>query len=125
MDAIAVNLTSYHINRDAKRNEKNLGIGYEVRDGYLVKMAGAYRNSFYRNTVYALVGYEPINFAGFGIGIFGGLATGYRQKIAAGIMVDYGQVSFKICPPFELDGRKTEGFIGMQLKFELGDNNAN
>lgn len=82
-----VTLASYHVNplRDGY-NEKNFGAGVEYQDGDLLVTAGGYRNSFNRNSAYAMIGGLPINFGPFRIGGVVGLVNGYPRMNNGGIV---------------------------------------
>lgn len=119
------NLTSYHFDRKKNRNENNYGLGYEEKDGDTSKMIGGYRNSFNRNSLYALAGYTPVHLGNTSLGVFGGGVTGYAKVPipALGLLMqyengDYG-ANLNLVPPMKLRGHKTEGFVGLQLKKKL------
>lgn len=115
MDYININLTSYHFN-NIPRNERNIGIGYERNIKDIRYMTGIYRNSFNRNTVYALAGYTPIHKFHMDFGVIGGAVTGYRPYPvpAAGFFMADDRINVFAIPPV----KKMEGFLALQLKFK-------
>ena len=119
---ITQNVTSYHLNRKKNRNENNYGVGYEEKDGDYSKMLGGYRNSFDKNSLYALAGYTPYHLGNSDLGVFGGLVSGYAKTPipALGLLWqyqngDYG-TNVSVVPPVKINGRKMDGFVGWQLK---------
>lgn len=72
--------------------ERNYGIGYRLQQnkdiGY---QFGAYRNSYNKHTVYAVVQYTPIGTESLRAGIFGGVASGYEIPVVGGLMLNYNQ----------------------------------
>jgi hypothetical protein len=80
---IVLHQISYHFDRSHDWNEVNPGLGYQrttdaLPGGYW--QVGAYRNSVRRNTVYAIVGSEPLSVGDWRFGVFAGVATGYREN---------------------------------------------
>ena len=91
---------SYHVSNDEypnqtywdvkgerrKFNQVNPGVGFEVRlHKYFHAVTGAYRNSIYKASVYALVGMETDGGKPIGMGIEGGVVTGYEKVYPAGL----------------------------------------
>lgn len=77
----AINLTSYHVNAHRNYNSRNFGGGleYQLTDD-IALMAGAYRNSFDKESAYALASYSPIPMLGARLGIAAGTVTGYSGR---------------------------------------------
>lgn len=76
----AINIGSYHSDREAGWNEKNWGYGLGYRKDNLGAEAGFYRNSIQETTfsAYALSHYTvEVGSEAFRFGVFGGLANGY------------------------------------------------
>lgn len=71
---------SKHINPDRQYNEQNHGIGYKTHDGYL---AGLYRNSLNKNSVYAGKEFQsdPILNDKLKLALVLGLVTGYNKPV--------------------------------------------
>jgi hypothetical protein len=88
---ISTTIGSYHFDRDKDYNERNLGLGYERHSGQWSFLTGYYRNSYYKDTVYLMAGYQPfyLQFGNWRGGIVGGLVTGYDSPFLAGGVVSY------------------------------------
>ena len=71
---------SKHINSDKNYNEQNHGIGYKTNDGYL---AGIYRNSLNKNSIYAGKEFQtdPIVGDKLKLAIVLGLVSGYNKPV--------------------------------------------
>lgn len=71
---------SKHINADKDFNENNYGLGYKTNDGYL---AGVYRNSLDKNSVYAGKEFQTDPLIGdkLKLAIVLGLVSGYNKNI--------------------------------------------
>jgi hypothetical protein len=85
-------LASYHVNRTEKLNQRNYGLGLEYHTGDMTYVAGRYKNSDYRNSVYALAAWTPLSVgilhAGIGIGVVNGYPSLNNGGIApAGIAI--------------------------------------
>jgi len=122
---LTANLTSYHFDRSKKRNEKNYGIGYEEKDGDFSKMAGIYKNSFNKNSLYGLMGYTPVHIGNVDAGVLGGAVSGYHKYPipALGLLMQYDNgkygANLTAMPPASIKGKKMNGFLGLQLKKSL------
>src|SRR6266404_2179730 len=82
----SVNLTSLHSRTENAMNQRNYGLGVEYHpSSALLYLAGAYRNSYERTSVYALAGWTPIEVGIARIGILGGLVNGYPKLNNAGV----------------------------------------
>ena len=70
---------SKHINADKDFNENNYGLGYKTNDGYL---AGVYRNSLDKNSVYAGKEFQTDPLIGdkLKLAIVLGLVSGYNKS---------------------------------------------
>jgi hypothetical protein len=121
---LAVNLTSYHLDRAPDYNERNLGIGLEMRfDHGLSAMAGAYDNSYSTPSAYLLAGWQPIVIKRLlHIGLFAGLATGYPiydgdpgpvGGIFASVQNDKAGINLFYVPELR---EKQSAVIGLQVK---------
>lgn len=105
-------------------NERNLGGGVrlQLNDRWGVQV-GAYKNSYRRNTKYALFQYTPIDLGNVRAGVFGGYASGYAYKVpgVAGAMATW-QVSGRLSttvryvPPV---GKGTSGVFAFELGWKL------
>lgn len=71
---------SKHVNPDKEYNEQNHGIGYKTNDGYL---AGIYRNSLNKNSVYAGKEFQTDPLIGdkLRLAIVLGLVSGYNKPV--------------------------------------------
>jgi hypothetical protein len=70
-------------------NEVNPGAA--LRLGYnreLSLQVGAYKNSFYKQTVYGALQYTPVGNDLVRVGGFAGLASGYQRNVVGGMMLD-------------------------------------
>jgi len=125
--ALTVSAWSYHLNRGAVErldlNERNVGAGIEHDVSETVAVvAGAYRNSFHRTSVYAGANWLPITLGPVRLGAQGGVITGYanhpvRPYAAALMAVDMGRygVNVLIVPP----AVKVGGVVTAQIKFRF------
>lgn len=126
-DYLTANLASYHFNREHAKhlNERNYGIGYEKKLDDLRYMLGLYNNSYGNNSLYGLVGYTPLHYGNLSAGLAGGLVSGYMKYPipAAGGMLTYENgkhgANLTMIPPATVNGKKTEGFAGLQYKYKL------
>lgn len=78
-----LNLASAHAVAKKPMNERNPGLGVEYADGDVTYMAGVYRNSHSRTSVYGLVSYKPVSIGNFRIGAAAGAASGYPGRNGA------------------------------------------
>lgn len=74
---LVASLTSYHFD-DGNHNQRNYGLGVErtLAEPWSL-MAGEYRNSLNRTSVYAGVAWKPWHAGDFRFGFAGGVITGY------------------------------------------------
>ena len=73
-----LNWRSAHIQSNESLNENNYGAGVEyVYSPAHSAMAGFYKNSYERTTVYLNYGYTPIQWEGLRLGIIAGTVNGY------------------------------------------------
>lgn len=125
-----LNTNSYHWNRTIKDkkdlNENNSGIGIEKVKDSLHKMAGIYKNSYGKNTLYGMLGYTPWGNDNLQFGPFIGAATGYSKApivpVAGGMLSGkYGDYGFNLIltPSVTQNGKHTVGFGSLQLKYLL------
>lgn len=124
-----VNVAARHFDREATQrlglNEVNPGIGLEQEDGDIHKMAGYYKNSFNRPSVYGLIGYTPLDVGGVKVGVVGGGATGYLMPVTpvAGLMGTYQHgdtgVNVTVVPNVSMGNSKAYGFAGIQLRHKI------
>jgi hypothetical protein len=124
---VVVHVGSHHVDRSRNWNETNAGLGVRrTFDNNAFVEVGAYKNSFYRNSVYTLIGYQPVVVGPIKAGLASGLATGYGYaavpivatavdlKIGSGGVrmiatptvtrdgktLNYGAVAFSVTKPF-------------------------
>ncbi len=114
-----VTLASHHF-PDRGYNQVNPGIGIEYDTGNWGFAAGSYKNSFYRRTNYAVVGYFPLTLGNYRFGGFVGPATGYAVPVAGGALIEYrkDRVGFNvmILPPAQKEGSVA---VGLQVVFKF------
>lgn len=116
-----VTLTSYHFDNDGQ-NQANAGLGVEqVVGDRLSVIAGEYRNSISRTSVYAGLAWTPLTVWNLHAGFAAGVVSGYeRHPIAMAVpMVSlerprYGANIF-IAPSL----RDTSGGVGFQFKVKF------
>jgi hypothetical protein len=100
-------------------NQSNPGIGLEADSGNWQFAVGTYRNSYYRTTNYATVGFFPLHLDGWSAGVVGGPATGYKMPAIGGFEVTYRAKAWGInllgVPPV-MNGAAV---IGLQLVWKL------
>lgn len=124
-DYLDQNISAYHFDRNAVQepnlNESNPGLGYEHGVGSLKYMVGGYKNSDRKNSLYAMLGYQPIQVGDFKAGVFGGGATGYDlpvQPVAGGLLSYDGKyfgANLTLVP--NVPSQHVYGFAGLQLKY--------
>lgn len=92
---LAIETVSYHIHdsyfpdakywdnrRLRKFNAFTPGIGFEIRlNNYFHAGAGVYRNSIYKTSGYGLIGVETNGNKPVGVGIEGGIVSGYEKSV--------------------------------------------
>lgn len=78
---VTVGIASYHFDRSAGYNERNIGVGIEhdFNSDHAVS-AGAYRNSINRVSRYALYRWTPIHVGHVRIGVLAGAVDGYHRN---------------------------------------------
>lgn len=110
---------SYHFDRTKDLNEENWGLGLEwQKDRTWAVIAGVYRNSYYRDSVYVGAAYTPFQWKYAKAGVIAGLVSGYEAgpfMLAPTLMVEvkgYG-MNLLVIPPISKD---VEGVVGLQLK---------
>lgn len=122
-----LNTVAYHYDRSAVAqqhfNETTPGIGIEHERGDYRLMAGIYRNSIRRESVYALVGYMPVRHSALSIGVAGGMATGYLPTIVPAIglvaTLQFNRVGINLFAVPNMLSRGSYGFAGLQLRCKL------
>jgi len=82
-DWLSFTLASHHFQSPTELEERNWGIGIEhtLQDSDWREIAGIYRNSFRRTSVYAGAVYSPLRFSHISVGLMGGIFTGYDREI--------------------------------------------
>lgn len=101
-------------------NQENPGIGIEADAGDWQFAVGTYRNSYYRTTNYATLGYLPVHVGGWSAGVVGGPASGYAFPVIGGFELAYRSkhawgVNVLAVPPV----MKGAAVIGLQLVMHL------
>lgn len=135
---VGIPVWTRHFDREAVRvnnlSEDNPGLGIERSNGLWHWLAGAYRNSNRRTSVYGMVGYTPLGFdlpaeSKLSAGFAGGLLTGYNNNqngypivpAAAAVITweskrHFGANLFLVP---SLKSYQVEGFAAIQLKFSF------
>jgi len=81
-------------------NERNYGIGIRNQINQdLAFQVGYYKNSVNKDTFYSVINYTPLTVGPVAVGVFGGLASGYKTPLVGGAMVNIGYVTVRIIPP--------------------------
>jgi len=103
---------SYHFDRSQDWNEQNYGLGYRYQyNANWSYQTGFYKNSYSRDTLYAIVQHEWRIF-GVQAGAFAGFVTGYDAPIAAGLMASSKNFTLRLVPPIS---SQTTGVISLEL----------
>jgi hypothetical protein len=112
-DRLVLHTVSYHENRDYDYNEVNLGVGYrhQLGNGWSAQ-TGVYRNSYRKTTVYLIGQKEWRVFGDVHVGAFAGLASGYNQPVAGGLMASLNGITLRFVPPI---GGGTSGVVALEL----------
>ena len=126
-DYINQNLAAYHWERDAVKkynlNENNPGIGFERDYGLSRLMVGGYKNSDRKNSLYALLGYTPVEINNLKAGVFGGGVTGYDRPVipAAGLLFSYQgkDLGANVMLTPNVPRQNIHGFAGLQLRYPI------
>lgn len=102
-----------------KFNEKNWGLYYINRDGWMI---GGYRNSYYHNTFYAGYMWDGPTFGPIGTHIAGAIATGYSEVQGVGLLRPMLMPSLTLAAPMGVSARwsvaPAKGGLFMHLSFE-------
>ena len=122
---LTINTGSYHINAKKDYNQKNYGVGIEHHIGDFVLTGGIYRNSSYKNSLYAMGGWLPLKFGEVSIGAVAGVANGYPGMndggvifVVAGIVgIEFEQVGANLIILPASDN--TPLTLGAQVKFKF------
>lgn len=109
---------SKHLNPDKEYNEQNHGIGYKTHDGYL---AGIYRNSLDKNSVYAGKEFksDPVINDKLKLAIVLGLVSGYNKPVTPLALPEvlYGnkehELALGFVPPIK---KVTPGTLALQYR---------
>ena len=125
---VQINLASYHPSEDSEDdfNEFNPGVGLEYHlDGYYLA-GGFFENSIDKFSTYWGVGHErTIGADWFGLGILGGIVTGYdsgfspRLAAVPYVLLKNGRASLKTYYVPAV-GDVDEDAIGFALRFDMG-----
>ena len=75
---LSATTVSYHADREAGFNERNLGVGveYELASDWRA-IGGTFRNSVFRRSNYVGLHWAPLRFGNWRLGAIGGLVSGY------------------------------------------------
>lgn len=116
-------LTSYHADRKANYNERNLGAGIESGSKTLRIAVGGYHNSVREHSYYAALSYTPFVVGEWHFGVLAGGVNGYPNvrhgatiPLAAPIMSWEGErfgVNILGIP------QKDYGVVGLQVKIKF------
>ena|SRR5437867_12683042 len=123
----SLNLTSLHSRTENAMNQRNYGLGIEYHaSSDVLYLAGAYRNSYEKTSVYALAGWAPVEVGIARIGVLGGLVNGYPKRNNAGVtpavagivLIEGERVGMNLIlipPPL----KKSPFTLGLQVKFKF------
>lgn len=76
---VSATTVSYHLDREQRFNERNPGLGIEYGLTENVRaVAGFYKNSISKESVYAGVAWTPLKVEAVSVGLVAGAITGYR-----------------------------------------------
>lgn len=107
-------------------NEFNPGVGLEYKlSDHIHLSAGTYRNSVYRQSVYAGVGFETGGNKQFGLGIELGGITGYNEMPVVPSAIPFVRIGDKngvnakvmVIPPVK---NLTPAVVGLQFRVPIG-----
>ncbi len=122
---VACSVRSYHFDRSKDYNERNWGCGLEygvARDTRLI--AGAYKNSLYRESAYAGALWTPLRLGPARIGAIGGIVDGYNANggrffpiVAPALTIEGYAAGINILASPRY--RDSPGVIGIQVKFQI------
>ncbi len=125
---LQVNLASYHPGEDSDDdfNEFNPGLGLEYHLKHFYVAGGFFENSIDKFSTYWGVGHERSIFVDwFGLGILGGVVTGYdggfspRLAVVPSMFIKKDRTTFKAYYVPAV-GDVDEDAIGFALRFDLG-----
>lgn len=117
-DWLVATLTSYHFD-DGHHNQRNYGLGVEhTLDEHWSLLAGEYRNSMYRTSVYAGAAFKPWRLGDFGFGFAGGAISGYLHHpipmLVPTTSFERGSLGANLF--FAPHVKDAPGVLGLQLK---------
>ncbi|MBM5572852.1 MULTISPECIES: hypothetical protein [Deefgea] len=126
---------THHFDRQAviddNLNENNPGFGIERSNGLWHWMLGAYRNSIRQTSVYAQLGWTPLQWhfsesGNLSLGAAGGLLTGYQNTEKGYPVVPAGGLFASLETPYHfgmnlfivptVKSFQVEGFVALQIK---------
>lgn len=132
---IVAPVLTHHFDRQAviddDLNERNPGFGIERSNGLWHWMLGAYRNSIRQNSVYAQLGWTPLQWhfsesGNLSLGAAGGLLTGYQDTEKGYPIVPAGGIFASLETPYHfgmnlfivptVKSFQVEGFVALQIK---------
>jgi hypothetical protein len=120
-DWLVVSGYSHHFKDREDFRAANPGLGWErPTDAWGGSwMAGYYRNSYDRDTVYAGLRWEPLRWGPARLGVFAGLASGYWTPVVALPMlcIEAGRVGINLVAAPTIG--EYVGYVGAQLKFRI------
>jgi hypothetical protein len=121
----ACSVASYHFDRSKGYNERNWGCGLEygiAQDARLV--AGGYRNSLARTSVYAGALWTPLHLGPARAGVVGGVVNGYGANegrflpiVVPALALEHRGIGINLlaAPRY----RDSPGVLGFQLKLQI------
>ena len=120
-DWIAVSGASVHFERQNEFRQWNPGLGWErsTADWDGAWMAGYYRNSYDRDTVYAGARWTPIAWGSIRAGLFGAAISGYWTPIALLPTASIEGRRFGLNVVAAPTVREYVGYVGVQVKVRL------
>ena len=121
---LTTTVRSYHADRHADYNEKNWGLGlrYKLDADHLSAVAGVYKNSLYKPSIYAGLAYTPIKWlTDVNVGFLVGGVTGYLEHavpiFVPILMYQYKEVGINLIgiPPLG----NIDSVVALQLEWRL------
>jgi hypothetical protein len=120
----AATIASHHFGATQHYEERNYGLGFEapLNRPRLAAVAGEYRNSFHRTSVYAGLAWTPLAWGPAHFGIIGGIVTGYRPDPVLPMLLPTTQLElgrFGANLYFAPKIKNGASVVGLQLKILL------
>lgn len=126
---ISTNAATYHFNREATRsmsfNETNEGIGIDTTYDGRRYLFGAYKNSMYKASWYALTTKNILHSLHYSLDVVGGGVTGYLGDVtpAIGLLItaQFGRIGANIIITPDVPNANVYWFAALQIKLKFGE----